>query len=75
MGQAISYFFQLASCVDYRLEVDLERPSAGGDLPGWTLLKKRPMPTLSAGRHARRALHSGGRSGACAQTIFGTSIH
>jgi hypothetical protein len=38
MTDTITYIFRLASGVEHRFEVDLNRPTASGNLPDWTLL-------------------------------------
>jgi len=63
VGQAISYFFRLQSGVEYRFDVDLERPAASGDLPEWTLLKNDQCP------HCPLAAAPGARCPAAADLV------
>ena len=38
MHNSITYFFKLASGVEHRFDVHIDRPAASGPLPDWTLL-------------------------------------
>ena len=44
MDNTISYVFQVASGVEHRFDVNLDRREQEGDLPDWTLLEKDKCP-------------------------------
>lgn len=43
-NKKIIYLFRLDSGVRYRIDVEFDRPLAGGDLPAWTLLETEKCP-------------------------------
>jgi hypothetical protein len=44
LSKKTTYFFRLESGSQHRFDVELERDTAGGDLPAWTLLESEKCP-------------------------------
>ena len=63
MDNTITYIFQVESGVEYRFDIDLDRPALQGDLPDWTLLERDKCP------HCPLAAKPGARCPAAADLV------